>query len=211
MDCDPKRLVESGYDAMADRFSEWQRGITGSMQLERVEELLGLLPERPDVLELGAGAGGRSTRMLAERGRLTGVDISAEQVRRARERVPGATFLQADLAEVVFAPGSFDAVVALYVFNHVPHDDLRRLIPRIFAWLRPAGLFLASYGVSDAHESVEDDWLGVPMFFSSLGADGSRRLLGAAGFEIAADEVETIEEPDQGAARFLWLLGRKPE
>jgi cyclopropane fatty-acyl-phospholipid synthase-like methyltransferase len=208
---DVKRIVESGYDAAAERFADWQRGATGSRRLERVEELLGLLPERPDVLELGVGAGVRSTRMLAERGRLTGVDISAEQLRRASERVPAATFIQADLAEVDFAPSSFDAVVALYVFNHLPHDDLRWLVPRAFAWLRPGGCFLATYGVSDPHESVEEDWLGVPMFFSSLGADESRRLLRTAGFELAADEVETIEEPEQGTAGFLWLLGRKPE
>lgn len=208
---DPKRIVESGYDAIADRFGAWQKGITGSTRLGKLDELLARLPDHPDVLELGSGAGVRSTRILAERGRLTGVDISAEQVRRARERVPAATFVHADFTEIDFEPASFDAVVALYVFNHVPHDDLRRLIGNVFAWLRPGGVFLATYGVSDSHESVEDDWLGVPMFFSSLGADENCRVLRAAGFEIVVDEVETIQEPEQGAASFLWLLARRRE
>ena len=209
---DLKQIVGSGYDAAADEFSVWQRGIVGSRRLERLDELLALLPEQPDVLELGVGAGVGSTRTLAERGRLTGVDISAEQVRRARERVPGATFLHGDIAGLEFGDSSFDAVVAFYVFNHLPHNDLRVLIPRVFAWLRPRGLFLATYGVSEAHESIQEDWLGVPMFFSSLGADETRSLLRAAGFELIVDEVETIEEPepDRGTGRFLWLLARKP-
>ena len=64
---DVRRLVEDGYDAMADRFAAWQRDVRGSTQLERIEQLLRLLPEDPDVLELGIGAGVRSTQLLAER------------------------------------------------------------------------------------------------------------------------------------------------
>src|SRR5215203_7524050 len=96
---------------MAAGFAEWQREIEGSTQVERVEELLVLLPANPDVLELGVGAGVRSTRLLAERGRLTGVDLSAEQLRRARDQVPSASFVHGDVMEVDLEPGSFDAVV----------------------------------------------------------------------------------------------------
>jgi methyltransferase family protein len=116
---DVKRVIETGYDTMADRFAAWQREIEGSTQIERVEALLALLPEQPDILELGVGAGVQSSRLLAERGRLTGVDISAEQLRRARERVPGATFLHGDFTQLELEPESFDAVVAAYVLNHV--------------------------------------------------------------------------------------------
>ena len=206
---DPGDIVQRGYDAMADRFAAWQREITGSVRLAKLDRVLELLPPDPDVLELGCGAGVHSTRVLAERGRLTGVDVSREQLRRARERVAGATFVHADLAHVDFPAGSFDAVVAFYVFNHVPQAVLRALVPRVFTWLRPAGVFLATYAASDPHESV-DEFIGVPMFFASLGTDESRTLLRTSGFEILDDEVEEIVEPDYGRARFLWLLGRKP-
>ena len=122
----PQDVVARGYDAGADAFAAWQRRIDGSNRLERIDELLALLPEQPEILELGSGAGVRSTRVLAERARLTGVDISAEQVRRARERVPGARFVHADFTQIEFEPASFDAVVALYVFNHVPRGELAR-------------------------------------------------------------------------------------
>jgi hypothetical protein len=79
MEEDVEQVIEQGYDTMADRFAAWQREITGSRRLEWVERLLALLPERPDVLELGSGAGVRSTRMLAERGRLVGVDTTCRR------------------------------------------------------------------------------------------------------------------------------------
>ena len=204
----PKRIVEAGYDRIAGRFAEWQREITGSSRLRRVEELLELLPPDPVVLELGSGAAVRSTRLLAERGRLTGVDISREQVRRARERVPEATFIHGDVAELELEDASFDAVLALYVFNHLPRADLRALVPRVATWLRAGGLFLATYGVSDSHEEVEPDWLGAPMFFSSLGREESLALLRSSGLDVLEAKVETIEEPE-GEAHFLWILARK--
>ncbi len=75
-------------------------------------------------------------------------------------------------------------------------------------WLRAGGLFLATYGVSDSHEEVEPDWLGAPMFFSSLGREESLALLRSSGLDILEAEVETIEEPE-GEARFLWVFARK--
>jgi ubiquinone/menaquinone biosynthesis C-methylase UbiE len=206
---DIKRVIEKGYDAMADRFAAWQRKIEGSTRLERVEELLALLPERPDVLELGVGAGIGSTRTLAERGRLTGVDISAEQLRRARERIPAATFLHGDFTELELERESFDAVVAAYVLNHVPQDELGPLLERVAAWLRPGGCFLATFSTSD-NPGWRGEWLGVEMFFAGFPPAVNRRLVEAAGLEVLRDEIETSVEPE-GEARFQWLLARRPE
>jgi cyclopropane fatty-acyl-phospholipid synthase-like methyltransferase len=81
----------------APRFDEWQKEVVGSPRMRYLDKLLALLPPRPDVLELGCGAGVESTRVLAERGRSTGVDISEAQLELARERVPPARFICADL------------------------------------------------------------------------------------------------------------------
>jgi SAM-dependent methyltransferase len=204
----PQDVVARGYDAGADAFEAWQSQITGSDRLNRIEELLALLPERPDVLELGSGAGVRSTQMLAERSQLTGVDISAEQVRRAQERVPAARFVHADLTTIELEPASFDAAVAFYVFNHVPREDLGPLLGRIHAWLRPGGYLLASFGASDL-PGWYGEWLdGVETFFSGYEPDVTLRLVRAAGLRVVRDELETIREPE-GDATFLWVLASK--
>jgi hypothetical protein len=53
MSDDPKRIVETGFDTIADRFSAWRAGITGSPDEEWLGELLGRLPAGAHILELG--------------------------------------------------------------------------------------------------------------------------------------------------------------
>lgn len=204
-----KEIVRAGYDAMADRFAAWREEIAGSKEAEWVEYVLGRLPPRPAILELCCGAASPTTMLLADRGDLLGIDFSREQVRRARERCPGARFLEADVTQVEFDEESFDAVVSVYGFNHVPRADLPSLLVRIGRWLKPGGHLLATFGRSRG-EGIDEDWLGVPMFFASYTEAENRELVLAAGLEIERDEVVPIVELEHGEARFQWILARKP-
>jgi SAM-dependent methyltransferase len=205
---DPRtQLVAAGYDAMADTWEAWKAQIADDPRAEWLEELVSRLPEGARVVELGCGGGTPETALLAERFRLTGVDLSAEQLRRARERVPGAGFLLADLTEVEFERGSLDAVVAFYSLNHVPRELLAPLFGRIHTWLVPGGLLLAALGQSDL-EGWTGDFLGAPSYFSSFPPETNSRLLREAGFTLRRDEVVTIREPE-GPARFQWVLAQR--
>jgi len=172
-----------------------------------LDRLLALLPSRPDLLELGCGAGVESTRALAERGRLTGVDISEAQLDLARRRVPSGTFICADVAKFDVAAESFDGVVALYVLFHLPRAELRPLVERVREWLRPDGVFLATLLARGDGEGVED-WLGVPMFFSSSDPGADRELFHDAGLTILEDEIVVQAEPE-GDLPFHWMIARK--
>jgi SAM-dependent methyltransferase len=203
---DPRTaLVGAGYDAMADTWEEWSSSITDDARGAWLRRLIERLPDRAEVLELGCGNGTSETRELARRCRLTGVDLSEEQLRRARARVPAASFVHGDLTSIAFGPGSLDAVCAFYVLNHVPRDLLPALFERVHTWLRPGGLFLATLGAGDI-EGWQGEWLGVPMYFSGYDPAHNRRLLSS--FELVADEVVTITEPE-GDVSFHWVLARR--
>src|SRR5438128_1663964 len=116
-------IVREGYDAIADAFADWRDRIENDPRDEWRGDLAARLPDGARVLELGCG-NGVDARLLAERFRVTGVDISGEQVARAQAAVPGATFLQADFTELELPAASFDAVASFYVFNHVPRERL---------------------------------------------------------------------------------------
>ena len=202
---DPRtRLVGAGYDAMADTWEEWSSQVSDDPRHEWLDELLAVLPEDARVVELGCGNGTRETRVLAERARLTGVDLSEEQLRRARERVPGAEFVRGDLTSIEFDAGSLDAVVSFYVLNHVPRELLPGLFARIHNWLRPGGHLLTVLGASDL-PGWHGEWLGVPMYFSSFAAETNSQLLREAGLELERDELVTISEPE-GDVTFQWVL-----
>jgi SAM-dependent methyltransferase len=205
---DPRtRLVGDGYDAMADRFAEWRDRIAGDPREWWTERLTSRLPVGARILELGCGAGVPDAKRLAERFRVTGVDISGEQIARARANVPDAEFIEADFTALDLAPGSFDAVAAFYSFNHVPRDLLAGTFARIHAWLVPGGLLLASFGTSDT-ESWVGEWLGTTMFFSSYPRETTSRLLVEAGFERLLDDLGPMQEPE-GEVAFHWVLARR--
>jgi SAM-dependent methyltransferase len=204
---DPRaRLVGDGYDAMADTWEEWSAHVGNDPRSAWLEKLTERVPDGADVVELGCGNGTDETRELARRYRLTGIDVSAEQLRRAAARVPSATFVHADITSVELPAASFDAVCAFYVLGHVPRELLPGLFARVHMWLRPGGLFLATLGASDV-DGWEGEWLGVPMYFSGHEPTRNRELLGAAGFELVEDEVVSIAEPE-GDVSFHWILGR---
>lgn len=202
------RIVGRGYDAIADRFASWAREIEGDPRKAWTEELLQRLPERARILDLGCGAGVPSTKLLGDRGHdVTGVDVSAEQIRRARQNVPEARLELVDMTTLSYEPQSFDAVTAFYSLNHVPRDHLGSLLARVGSWLVPGGYFLGALGAGDS-EDWTGEWLGTEMFFSSWDEQTNRRLLKAAALTIVRDEVVTLHEPE-GEARFHWVLARR--
>jgi predicted TPR repeat methyltransferase len=205
---DPRtQIVGSGYDAIADTWESWKAQITDDPRAEWCGELVSRLPQGAWIVELGCGGGAPETALLAERFRLTGVELSQEQLRRASERIPDAEFIHADLTEIEFEPSSLGGVAAFYSFNHVPRDLLAPLYGRIRTWLSPGGLFLTALGTSDTANWI-GDWLGAPTYFSSFPPDVNTRMLGDAGFELLRDEVVTIREPE-GNAAFQWILARR--
>jgi SAM-dependent methyltransferase len=204
---DPKAVVAAGYDAIADRYLAWSALRPSAARSRALDLADALIPAGADVLELGCGAGLPMSARLADGRRLTGIDLSAEQVRRARRNVPGATFRQADMTALDWAPASVDAVVAFYSLTHVPRDEHAALFERIRGWLRPGGVFVASLGVEDDPGGIEADWLGVDMYFSHFSARVSLRLLAAAG--LVVERADVVAEPeDRHDARFLWVVAR---
>jgi cyclopropane fatty-acyl-phospholipid synthase-like methyltransferase len=205
---DPRtELVGRGYDVIGERFEEWRDCIVGDPRREWEEELVSRLEDGARVLELGCGAGVPDTQRLAARFHVTGVDVSPEQVRRARAAVPEAEFVQADFTALELEPESFDAVVSFYAFNHVPRELLAPTFARIHRWLVPCGLLMSTLGTSDT-EAWTGDFLGAPSFFSSFPPETNTRLVREAGFDILRDELVTFREPE-GDATFQWVLAMR--
>jgi cyclopropane fatty-acyl-phospholipid synthase-like methyltransferase len=195
---------------MADRFLEWRDRSEGDQRSDWRDELAHRLDEGARILELGCGAGVPDARALAARFRVTGVDISPEQIRRARTNVPEAEFFVGDITALDIEPASYDAVASFYAFNHIPRELLAGLLADIHDWLKPAGLMLTAFATSDT-ESWTGEWLGTTMFFSSFTPETNRRLLADAGFSILRDEIVTMLErsPDGGTGQWQWVLARR--
>ena len=147
--------------------------------------------------------------MLAERHTVLGVDLSMEQLRIARRLAPEALLVQADLVDLSLRECSVDAVVSFYALGHLPPEAHRPLLSRAASWLRPGGLLLTSAPVAPG-SGVEEDWLGVPMFFGGIGTDATLTAVADAGLTLESAQVVEEDEGDNTTVGFLWVLATRP-
>jgi cyclopropane fatty-acyl-phospholipid synthase-like methyltransferase len=201
-----EELVARGYDRVADAYA----ALEGEERWPRdawVERLLGRLPERALVLDVGCGSGLPVLRTIVDQGHeAVGVDISSEQLRRARVNVPEAKLVRATARSLELAPASFDAVVALYVTDHLPRETLPTLFASLRTSLRPGGWLLATFETGDEPGAV-GTWLGEPMFFSSYEPETTLRLVREATFDVVESAIERQREGAR-AVEYLWILAR---
>ena len=125
------RLTRAGYDIYRD-------GLNTPAFLEMLPEVGGL-----SGLDVGCGEG-HNTRLVAERGaRMTGIDISENFVRHAREeerREPrGIRYARASAVELPFQNASFDFATAFMSLMDIPETG--RVLAEVFRVLRPGAFF----------------------------------------------------------------------
>jgi SAM-dependent methyltransferase len=204
---DPKRVVASGYDAIAETYRDWAEADAWP-RLEWLALLEEKLGDGAAVLELGCGAGVPVTRRLAERHRVTAVDLSPRQAELARLNAPAADVVVGDALTLELPEASFDAVVSVYMSGHVPRAEQHELLLRLARWLKPGGHLLMTLTRDASDGVVEADWLGAPMYFSGEEPEENLARLRACGFELLrAELVPQIEFGRE--VRFLWVLARR--
>lgn len=142
------RREQAHFDRLAEEI-----GDTGSarkthaaiLRMQRRAKMLSAQLENtanPIVLEIGAGAGAFTERILAELPslKLTASDISPKCIEIARQKVspkwPHVNFAVVDCAALEFDNDSLDCVCGCSILHHLP---LRPTLDEIFRVLRPGG------------------------------------------------------------------------
>jgi RimJ/RimL family protein N-acetyltransferase/SAM-dependent methyltransferase len=206
---DPKQIVRDGYDTIGAAYRPWAEAGGSETRAWFLHETLSRIPEGAEVLELGCGPGAEAV-ALAEGRTYTGVDISAVMISMARAQVPGATFIEHDFATLDVPDSSFDAIVSLYVLGHLPSNEHGPTIDRVHRWLRPGGVFCASFPMGE-DDDIEEDWIGAPMFFGGIGHEATVTALRETGFELDLEEVRDDTDADMQGESFLWVIARKAD
>jgi SAM-dependent methyltransferase len=122
----------------------WQDGFSEGADPEYEEQILPLAAEHlagsTRLLDVGTGEG--QIARLAERGGITaiGIDPTLAQIAEAHQRGGTSGYARAGAARLPFADGSFDAVVACLVFEHI--EDVDDAIAEVARVLQPDGRFL---------------------------------------------------------------------
>ena len=123
--------------------------------------------EGVSVLDLGCGTGRMAGRLLEAGHPVTAVDFSRQMLQAAAHNAPGATFVQAELAEVPdkLTGQTFDCIVAAYSLHHLPDAEKYALLTALQANLAPEGVivlgdvsFPTREGLEAVREAYEEAW-----------------------------------------------------
>jgi SAM-dependent methyltransferase len=206
-DLERTQRIATSYDAIVDRYlalelrAEWPR-------LKWLWRALREVEPGASVLDLGCGNGLPATKAAAASYKVLGVDVSPRMIELARRNVPEADFRVSSIERLSFPEKSFAAVLAFYLFDHIPRDQLGDLLARIYGWLRPGGRFLATFEVQDEPGRFAS-WLGVQMYFSCYPPDRTKSLVQGAGFQIEEAEIESQTEGGNSVP-YLWVVASRP-
>ena len=135
--------VRAAYRRWAGVYDVVFGGISGPGR-RRAVAAVNALPGRR-VLEVGVGTGLALPHYQRSK-RITGIDLSAEMLAHARDRVRSQALghvqalLEVDAEQTGFESGSFDIAVAMFVASVVPHP--RRLLDEMRRVVRPGGHLL---------------------------------------------------------------------
>jgi SAM-dependent methyltransferase len=200
-------VVVAGYDELGPRYREWFLGSPN--RIAYVQRVRQRLAPGSIVVDLGCGPGDPATRLLAADHHVLGVDVSPGQLRLAASAAPSALLVRADITEFALRPASVDAVVSFYALGHLPPPAHAPLFAAIATWLRPGGLLLTS-APRIPGDQVDEDWIGVPMYFGGIGDEATLAAVRTAGLTVEASEVVPEDEPDGHISRFHWITATKP-
>jgi ubiquinone/menaquinone biosynthesis C-methylase UbiE len=147
------------YDGIADWYDgEFQ---PAPLESETWQVLVRLLGEGSgSLIDVGCGTGSYDV-ALAEHGwDVTGVDVSSDMLRRARQR--GVRTVQADATALPFDDASFDAAISIFTSTDV--DDLGAVVRETARVLQPGAplVYLAVHPCFVGPHSIYDPQGGVP-------------------------------------------------
>lgn len=170
------------YDKSAKALADYFRGI-GS-RTDDIEEAFELAdnPSHARVIEIGCGDGRDAKEIVKRAGWYLGFDISKELIKLAKEYVPEGEFEVADAATFDF-PKNLDLVFAFASLLHLNRDEVKGVLARVHASLKPGGVFYISLKYRPQYmQEVKEDEYGMRLFYF-YNADVITELAGN-GYEV---------------------------
>ena len=126
-------------DLWAEHFSRYRFAAKLTQQISTHEP-----GHKPDVLDIGCGAGYGTATLAEVAASATGIDLAPEAIEHARAHysLPNLTYVPGSATDLPFPADSFDLITAFEVIEHLA--DPSKMLAEARRVLRPNGVFLVS-------------------------------------------------------------------
>ena len=205
-----RRDLKATYDQIARGWFEDHRD--DSWWKPTLDQFASHLQEGGTVLDVGC-ASGIASKYLQEKGfQVLGVDLSGEQLKIAKQEVPGADFKVVDIQspnEVKSLP-MVQGILAKAVFLHIPKAKVLEVMRKLNERLEPGGYFSVQVKEKKANGQEEemvtehDYGYDYQRFFSYYTLPEVEELFRQCGLSIVSKEVITPTKTS-----WVTVLGKK--
>lgn len=179
-------ILGSKYDKIAQWWQD--QHIQSSYGVSQFQRAIQFTKPGGKALDVGCGAGGRFIRILQEnKFSITGLDVSKEMIRLAKENHPENTFLHQDICTWE-TESRFDFIFAWDSIFHLPLAQQKPVITKLCQLLTRNGVLMYTFG-NDTGEHT-DQWHNDTFYYSSIGINGNVQLLLENGQSILHLEVD---------------------
>lgn len=204
--------VREGYDAVA---ADYARKIGGELAHKPFDRaLLAMSAELAGggrIGDLGCGPGHVVAFLEGLGADVVGVDLSAQMVAIARERVPQAAFIQGDLRDIPLPDASLAGAVAFYSLIHLAPGHVPVAIREIARVLRPGAHVVIAFHRGDEVRHLSTWWgheVDIDFRFMDPGTVAGH--LDAAGMKVTA-RVDRAPIPGvESETERCYLVARVP-
>lgn len=112
----------------------------------KITKLKTYLTPKMSVLDIGCATGTQCGDIANNVKQVTGIDISSKllaiaEQRMAERNLDNVEFIQSDVFDETFQPGSFDVVMAFFVLHFF--EDIDVVFKRVHELLKPGGVFIS--------------------------------------------------------------------
>lgn len=159
------------------------------------------------ILDLCCGSG-QATQVLTKFSKnVTGLDASPLSLKRAKENVPQADYVEAFAQEIPFAENEFDLVHTSAALHEMQPEQLQKILKEVYRILQPGGVF----AIVDFHQPTNPLFVpGLWIFFWLFETETAWKLLKSDLPGLLREVGFKVEEPKLYAGGSLQVIqGRK--
>lgn len=196
-----KDKVYSLYNKIGEWFDS-ERSQDLRMEKKHLDRFLSQVKKEGNILDLGCGSGRPIASYVLSQGfHVKGIDGSQKMIELAKKYVPSINPERQDMRDLKLSE-KFDGIIMWHSSFHLPHDDQRKLLPKLAHILNPQGSLLFTSGPGYGEAWSEN--YGENLYHASLSQEEYRQILTDAGFRIVSLDVE--DKTAGGATVWLCLL-----